>query len=74
MTPDEVKAYYKSGYNFRKVTKMSCASLGNWLRWGFVPRDAQYKLEAWTKGALKVDLKYKAEASAMGIFNKEKNE
>lgn len=53
MTPEQVKDFYKSGYNFRKVTGMSHVTLQNWLRWGYVPRDAQYKLETLTSGALK---------------------
>lgn len=53
MTPQDVKKYYGSGYKFHKQTGMSQSTLGNWLRWGFVPEDAQYKVERLTKGALK---------------------
>lgn len=53
MTPDDVKKYYKSSYNFGKVTGMSNVSLLNWLKAGFVPENSQYKLERLTKGALK---------------------
>lgn len=53
MTPIEVKKYYKSSYRFHKVTGMSASTLLNWLKWGFVPEDAQYKLERITKGELK---------------------
>ena len=55
MTPEDVKKYYRSQYNFHKVTGMSGCTLGNWLRWGYVPKDAQYKLEAWTNGVLKTE-------------------
>lgn len=55
MTPQEVKDYYRSSYNFNKVTGMSCATLNNWIRKGYVPCDAQYKLESWTHGVLKVE-------------------
>lgn len=55
LKPADVKKYYGSQYNFRKVTGMSGSTLGNWLRWGFVPENAQYKLEILTKGALKTE-------------------
>lgn len=55
MKPKDVKAYYGSQYNFNKVTGMSAATLGNWLKWGYVPEDAQYKLERITKGKLKTE-------------------
>jgi hypothetical protein len=54
--PEQVKDYYRSGYNFAKSTGMSANSLGNWLKWGFVPKDAQYKLAHITGGSLTVDL------------------
>lgn len=53
MTPEDVKRYYGSNYRFSKMTKMSHASLANWLKWGFVPENSQYKLERLTKGELK---------------------
>lgn len=53
MKPNDVLNYYKSQYNFHKETKMSPSTLGNWLKWGYVPENAQYKLERITKGALK---------------------
>lgn len=55
LKPDDVKRYYGSQYNFRKLTGMSTATLGNWLKWGYVPEDAQYKLERLTKGELKTE-------------------
>ncbi len=55
MKPIDVKNYYGSQYNFRKLTKMSVSTLGNWLKWGYVPEDAQYKLERLTKGELKTE-------------------
>jgi hypothetical protein len=55
VTPQDVKNYYGSQYNFRKMTGMSTSTLGNWLKWGFVPEDAQYKLERITKGQLKTE-------------------
>lgn len=55
MTPKEVKDYFGSAYRFNKETKMSHCTLGNWIKWGFVPEASQYKLERITKGALKTE-------------------
>ncbi len=55
MTPDEVKKYYKTGYMFKKITGMAAGSLGNWLKWGYVPLLSQLKIEKLTDGALKSD-------------------
>jgi ABC-type long-subunit fatty acid transport system fused permease/ATPase subunit len=52
MKPSDVKSYYKSGYNFRKQTKMSDNSLHNWVKWGYVPFAAQKKIEELTGGKL----------------------
>lgn len=53
MTPDEVYKFYGSSYQFHKKTGMSHSSLVNWKKWGYVPEDAQYKLERITNGELK---------------------
>lgn len=55
MKPEDVKAYYGSQRQFHKKTGMSQCTLGNWLKWGFVPENAQYKLEFITEGKLKTD-------------------
>ncbi len=55
MKPEDVKAFYGTQYNFKKVTGMSQSTLANWLRWGRVPEDAQYKLERLTNGKLKTE-------------------
>jgi hypothetical protein len=55
MKPKDVKKYFKSLYRFNKETGMSASTLGNWLRWGFVPVSAQLKLERITHGILKAD-------------------
>lgn len=55
MTPDDVKDFYGTGYAFNKATGMSAASLGNWLRWGFVPTFSQLKLEKLTDKKLKAE-------------------
>lgn len=52
MTPKEVKKYYRTLYGFNKQTGMSCSSLHNWLKWGYVPLVSQVKLEKMTNGAL----------------------
>lgn len=53
MKPEDVKEYFGSGYRFNKVTGMSHGSLNNWIKWGFIPEESQYKLERLTKGGLK---------------------
>lgn len=55
MKPEDVKAFYGSQYNFRKQTSMSHSTLANWLKWGYVPENAQYKLERLTGGKLKTE-------------------
>lgn len=55
MKPQDVKNYYGTNYKFAKATKMSASTLANWLKWGFVPENAQYKLERLTKGELKTE-------------------
>ena len=57
MSPEEIKNFYRSNYNFAKSTGMSASSLHNWLKWGFVPEGQQCKLEMLTNGALKAQLK-----------------
>ena len=59
MTPKEVKEHFKTQYNFNKETGMSPATLGNWLKWGYVPENSQYKLERMTKCKLQVGLVHK---------------
>lgn len=63
MKPEEVKEFYGSQYNFGKQTGMSCATLGNWLKWGYIPEDAQYKIERITEGKLKADRAIEREMS-----------
>lgn len=55
MKPDEVKKFYGSGYKFAKSTGMSQSSLGNWIRWGYVPIKSQFMLEKITNGKLKAN-------------------
>jgi hypothetical protein len=55
MTPEDVWKYYGNSYQFKKKTGMSDATLRNWMKWGFVPEDSQYKLERLTKGELKTE-------------------
>ncbi|HWW39657.1 hypothetical protein [Pedobacter sp.] len=52
MRPKEVYRYYKSSYAFNKETGMSRATLGNWLKWGYVPLKSQVKLQRLTKNDL----------------------
>lgn len=55
MTPQELKKYYRTGYNFRKLTGLSPNNLANWLKWGYVPEETQYKLERITNGLFKTE-------------------
>lgn len=55
MTPKEVYDYFGSQYKFHKETGLAQATLHNWLKWGRIPEDAQYKLERITKGKLKTE-------------------
>lgn len=59
MTPEEVKKFYGSLYRFNKTTGMACNSLSNWIRWGYVPLEAQNKLQNLTDGQLKAEWKSK---------------
>lgn len=52
MSPADVKEYFKTAYNFNKITSMSNNSLHNWIKWGFVPFLSQKKLERLTEGQL----------------------
>lgn len=52
MTPNEVKMYYKTGYNFNMKTGMSENNLKNWLTCGYIPYKSQRKLEQITAGEL----------------------
>lgn len=55
MKPQEVKDFFKTGYKFGKLTKMSPNTLANWIKFGYVPCVAQKKIEQLTKGALTAD-------------------
>lgn len=55
MKPEEILAYYGSKYKFNKETGFSANTLGNWLKWGFVPEESQYRLERVTKGLFKTE-------------------
>ena len=55
MKPEDVLKVYRTKYNFHKETGMAASSLGNWLKWGYIPEAAQYKLERITNGKLKTE-------------------
>lgn len=61
MTPTDVKNHFKSLYRFRNETGMSAATLANWLKWGHVPINAQYRLQQITDGKLTVTVEQKHE-------------
>lgn len=52
MTPQDVRVYFKTGYNFRKITGMSDNTMHNWIKWGYVPYVSQKKIEKVTEGEL----------------------
>lgn len=52
MKPQEVKEYFKTGYNFRKTTGMADNTLHNWVKAGYIPFVSQKKIEKITEGAL----------------------
>jgi hypothetical protein len=56
MTPQDVEKYYKSGYNFHKLTGMSQMTYSYWKRWGRVPLESQVKLHRLTNGELKITI------------------
>jgi len=53
--PEEVLAYYGSKYKFNKETGFAASTLGNWLKWGYIPEGSQHKLERVTHGLFKSD-------------------
>ena len=55
MKPEEVLKHYGNKYQFKKLTGLSASSLGNWLKWGYIPEGSQHKLERISKGALKTE-------------------
>ena len=55
MTPEEIKKYYRTNYNFEKETGISANTLANWLKWARVPKESQYKLERITNGLFKTE-------------------
>lgn len=57
MTPIEVYRYYATGYQFAKKTGMSAGTLGNWMKKGYVPIDAQCKLQVMTSGELMAEFR-----------------
>ena len=52
MTPKDVRKFFKTGYNFRKLTGMSDNTMHNWLAAGYVPFVSQKKIEKVTNGLL----------------------
>lgn len=52
MTIEELRAYYRNGYIFNKVTGMSGNSYLSWVRQGYVPIVSQLKIEQMTSGEL----------------------
>ncbi len=55
MTTTDLKAYFKTSYEFKKRTGMSASTYMNWIRQGYIPTESQFKLERLTKGELRCD-------------------
>lgn len=55
MKPIDVKNYFKSTYNFAKKTGITHSTLIRWIKLGYIPSDAQIRIERITNGELKVD-------------------
>lgn len=53
MNPNEVRKYFKTGYNLKMTTGMSDNNLNNWDKLGYIPFKSQKKIEHLTKGELK---------------------
>ncbi len=58
MTLLDVQTYYKTGYQFQKITGLSHTNWNNWRRAGYIPIQAQFRIEQLTKGDLKADVKH----------------
>lgn len=52
MTPQDIKGYFRTGYKFSKITKMSANTMSNWVKLGYVPYASQKKIEKLTNGQL----------------------
>lgn len=55
MTPEDVKNFYKTTYNFHRLTGMSAVNLSNWLKKGVVPKGTQARLQILSNGTLQAD-------------------
>lgn len=55
MKPEEILKHYGTKYRFNKETGIAASSLGNWIKWGYVPKETQYKIERITNGLFKTE-------------------
>ncbi len=56
MTVDEVHSYFKTDYRFAKATGMTSSCMWHWRKKGYIPVDAQFKIEKVTSGVLKASI------------------
>lgn len=56
MTVDDLKEYYKTGYNFNKQTGITASQYGLWMKYGYIPKTSQCRIEVASGGALKADI------------------
>jgi hypothetical protein len=57
MTVDDVLNYFGSGYAMHKEIGLSPSNIKNWLSYGYIPLQTQFKLQRLTNGGLKVNEK-----------------
>ena len=55
MKLEDVKNYFGSYYRIAKDVGFAMDTPRNWKRIGYIPADAQAKIQQYTKGALKFD-------------------
>ena len=55
MTIEELKQYFINAYQFGIRTGISGNSFRNWVKWGYIPMDAQCRIERFTSGELKAN-------------------
>lgn len=55
MKPEDILKHYGTKYRFNKETGIAAATLLNWIKWGRIPEESQYRVERITKGLFKTE-------------------
>lgn len=58
MTINEVLSFYKTAINFSKLTGFGRTTWYDWKRLGYIPIQAQHRIELMTQGALKASFNH----------------